>query len=55
MTTWHDPPGEPDPRAPGPRPLLTRLTEAIPTPREPDPDLDHYAPCDRAGAPEAGS
>ncbi len=54
MTTWNDPPGERDPRAPGPRPFLTRLIEAILTPREPDPDLDYYGPCDRADAPEAG-
>src|SRR6266568_2612887 len=54
MTTWHDPPGERDPRAPGPRPFLTRLIEAILAPREPDPDLDYYGPCDRADAPEAG-
>ncbi len=54
MTTWTDPPGERDPRAPGPRPLLTRLIEAILIPREPDRALDHYGPCDRASAPEAG-
>jgi hypothetical protein len=55
MTTWNDPPGERDPHAPGPRPLLARLIEAILTPREPDPELDYYGPCDRAGASEAGS
>ena len=55
MITWNDPPGERDPRALGPRPFLTRLIEAILTPREPDPDLDYYGPCDRADAPVAGS
>jgi hypothetical protein len=57
MTTWNDPPGERDPLAPGPRPLLARLIEAILTPREPDPDpdRDYYGPCDRAGGAEAGS
>ena len=55
MNTWNDPPGERDPRASGPRPFLTRMIEAILTPREPDPDLDYYGPCDRAGGPEAGS
>ncbi len=30
MTTWNDPPGKRDPRAPGPRPVLTRLIEAEP-------------------------
>ncbi len=55
MTTWNDPPGERGPRAPGPGRFLTCLIEAILTPREPDPNLDCYGPCDRADAPEAGS
>jgi len=55
MTTWNDPPGERDPGAAEPRPVLTRLIEAILTPREPDPDFDYYGPGDRASAPEAGS
>jgi hypothetical protein len=55
MTTWNDPPGKRDPCAPGPRPFLPRLIEAILTPRAPDPDLDYYGPCDRAGGPGAGS
>ena len=55
MTAWTNPPGERDPRAPGPRPFLTRLTGALLTPREPDPDLDYYGPCDGTPAPEAGS
>jgi hypothetical protein len=53
MTTWNDPPEERDPRAPGPRPFLPRLIEAILTSREPDPD--HYGPSHRAVTPEAGS
>ncbi len=55
VTTWTDPPGDRDPRAPGPRPFLPRLIEAIFTPRAPDPGLGYYGPCDRAETPEAGS
>jgi hypothetical protein len=57
MTTWNDPPGESDPWALEPRPLLPRLIEAILTPREPDPDLDHHGPLDGEGgssAPRSG-
>ena len=55
MNTWNDPPEERDSGAPGPRPFLTRLIEAILPPPEPDPDLDYYGPCDPADAPEAGA
>ncbi len=56
MTTWADPPAERDPRAPESRSFLAWLIEALTARREPapDPGLEHYGPCDRAQAPEAG-
>jgi hypothetical protein len=55
MTTWNDPPGERDLRAPGHPPLLTRLIDAILPPPERDPDLEYDSPCVGGSAPEAGS
>ncbi len=54
MTTWTDVPPGTQPRPAEPRSLLARLIEALFAPAEPDPGLDHYGPCDRAQAPEAG-
>ncbi len=54
MTTWTDAPPEAQPRTAEPRSFLAWLITALIAPAEPDPDLDHYGPCDRAQAPEAG-